>query len=169
MEKNVKKPKTTGRPTGRPNGRPSSFTDERAASILEDIACHVPYILAAEANGICEDTLYEWINRGKRDKADGLDTQFSRFSENIKRTEVNRIKEHTQKIFNNVERWQSDAWLLERRWYKHFGANAQLNELNARLDKLEQGENDAGQLHRAEEKASKVKEGIEDANFDGEE
>lgn len=159
-DSNNQKPKLKGRPT--------SFTEERAASILEDISCHVPYLLAAEANGICEDTLYEWINRGKRDKANGLDTQFSRFSEDIKRTEVNRIKEHTNKILNNVERWQSDAWLLERRWYKHFGANAQLNEMNARLERLEQGENDARQLHHEVKKAAKIKEESQDTYCDGE-
>lgn len=121
---------------GEGGGRPTKFTPERCAAIIDDISHHVPYQLAAEANGICQDTLYEWIKKGVEDRKMGIDSDFSRFSENVKGAERTKIREHTGKINENVERWQADAWLLERRWYKHFGANAQLNEVNAKLDKL---------------------------------
>ena len=49
---------------------------------------------------------------------------------------MERITEHSSKISANVDRWQADAWMLERRWHKYFGANAQLMEVNAKLDKL---------------------------------
>lgn len=128
-------------------GRPSKFTPERRNAILEDISNRIPYALAAEANGICEETLYDWLKHGLIDQAACIDSEYAQFSKAIKRAEVLKIVEHTNKIATNIDRWQADAWLLERRWYKYFGANAQLNELNARMDKIEQGEADAGQLH----------------------
>ena len=149
-----KKPSPPDAPPG--SGRhPWMFTPERCAAIIQDISDRIPYILAAEANGICEDTLYDWLSKGKADKLAGINSDYANFSERIKKTEREKIKGHLDKIANNVERWQSDGWMLERRWYKHFGPNAQVNELNARLDKLEQGEKDARQLHSA--KATQTK------------
>lgn len=133
------------------------FTPERRASIINDISNRIPYILAAEANGICEDTLYEWLKIGRQHLREGIDSEYANFSESIKRAESGKIQQHLDKISENVDRWQADAWILERRWYKHFGANAQLNELNARLDKLEQGEEDARKLHSEEAKETKGK------------
>lgn len=121
-------------------GRPSKFTPERRAAIIDAIYHRVPYEFAAEANGICEDTLYDWLNTGKVHRMQGIDSDYTNFSEAIKRAEMTKIREHTDIIAARPERWQADAWLLERRWHKHFGPNAQLNELNQRLAKLQDGE-----------------------------
>ena len=53
---------------------------------------------------------------------------------------MDRIMEHNNNIAKHIDKWQGDAWLLERRWFKHYGSNAQLNELNTKLDKLMEGE-----------------------------
>jgi len=50
------------------------------------------------------------------------------------------MREHSDMIAAKPERWQADAWLLERRWPKHYGPNAQLNELNQRLSRIEGGD-----------------------------
>jgi transposase-like protein len=123
--------------TREPTGRPSKFTPERRASIINDIARRVPYEIAAEANGICESTLYEWIDMGRRHRKEGIDSEYSKFSEGIKAAERSKIIGHADNIADHVDKWQADAWMLERRWYKHFGSNAQLNELNRKLDKLD--------------------------------
>lgn len=125
-------------------GRPDKFTPERRAAILDAISHRVPYELAAEGNGICEDTLYEWIRRGREDDSNSIDSEYARFSEAIKRTEMLRVREHNNEIAAKPERWQADAWILERRWNKHYGANAQLNEMNQRLNKLEYVESKNG-------------------------
>ena len=117
-------------------GRPSKFTPERRAAIINDIACRVPYEYAAEANGICEDTLYDWLKTGKQHRREGIDSDYSAFSEGVKAAERSRIIEHNTNIAQHVDKWQADAWILERRWYKHYGSNAPLNELNRKLDEL---------------------------------
>lgn len=121
-------------------GRPSKFTPERRAAIIDAIAHRIPYEYAAEANGICEDTLYEWLKIARQHRAEGIESDYTIFSEAIKKAEMQRIREHADIISARPERWQADAWMLERRWHKHYGPNAQLNELNKRLDKIENGE-----------------------------
>lgn len=121
-------------------GRPLKFTPERRAAIVDAIRNRIPYEYAAEANGICEDTLYEWLRIAKTHRKDGIDSKYTEFSEDIKRAEMQRIREHLDIISARPERWQADSWILERRWYKHFGPNSQLNELNQRLAKLQDGD-----------------------------
>lgn len=123
-----------------PIGRPTKFTPERCASIIDAVAHRIPYQMAAEANGICLDTLYEWLKIGRTHQNEGIESPYSIFSECLKRAEMTKVRQHMDIIADRPERWQADAWLLERRWHKHFGPNAQVNELNERLDKLENGE-----------------------------
>lgn len=119
-------------------GRPLKFTPERRKAILQDIADAIPYQLAAEANGIREETLYHWIRHGWDDEENGIESDYVEFSQAIKKIEVERIKRHSNKVSDNVDRWQADAWMLERRWYKHYGSNVHLNEMEERLKKIEE-------------------------------
>lgn len=137
-------------------GRPSKFTPERCERIVNDISRRVPYELAAEANGICEATLYDWLNTGKVHQLEGLDTEFTRFSESIKRAELNRVLEHTDMIAAKPERWQADAWLLERRWPKYFGNNVLLKELNERMNQITGARNDKSNEERRDEDDQEV-------------
>lgn len=122
------------------SGRPSKFTEKRRSDIIDAISHRIPYELAAEANGITGTTLYAWLKLGREHTELGIDSDYSVFSESLKRAEMTKVREHCDMIAAKPERWQADAWLLERRWYKYFGANAQLNELNQKLDKLLTGE-----------------------------
>jgi transposase len=128
-------------------GRPSKFTPERRDAIIDAIRNRIPYEYAAEANGICEETLYEWLRIAKSHRSQNIDSEYTQFSEAIKRAEMTRMREHSDIISARPERWQADAWLLERRWPKLYGPNAQLNELNNRLAKLENGEHQNEERH----------------------
>ena len=121
-------------------GRPSKFTEARRNAIIDAISHRIPYEYAAEANGICEATLHDWLNTAKAHRLQGIESDYTQFSEAIKRAEMQRMREHSDMIAAKPERWQADAWLLERRWPKHYGPNAQLNELNQRLSRLEGGD-----------------------------
>lgn len=113
------------------------FTHERRQAILQSISDRIPYELSAEANGICEDTLYNWINLGKEHLAAGIDSDYSIFVESIKKTEQIRIKNHLEIIADKPERWQADAWILERRWWKYYSSSAAIIEFNKKLDRLD--------------------------------
>jgi hypothetical protein len=133
------------------SGRPSKFTPERRSSIIDAISHRIPYQMAAEANGICEETLYEWLRIGKQHRTDGIDSDYTIFSESLKKAEMTRVRQHMDIIADRPERWQADSWILERRWHKHFGANAQLNELNNKLDQLLDG--DKNEKHGGQERS----------------
>lgn len=121
-------------------GRPTKFTPERRANIIDAISHRIPYQMAAEANGISLETLYEWLRIGKAHREENIESEYTIFSEALKTAEMTKVRNHMDMIAAKPERWQADAWLLERRWYKYFGPNAQVNELNERLEKLENGE-----------------------------
>lgn len=121
-------------------GRPSKFTPERRAAIIDAISHRIPYEYAAEANGISERTLHDWLNTAKVHQTEGIESDYTEFSQAIKRAEMTRMREHSDMIAAKPERWQAHAWLLERRWPKHYGPNAQLNELNQRLARIEGGD-----------------------------
>lgn len=122
------------------SGRPSKFTPERRAAIIDAISHRIPYEFAAEANGICEDTLYEWIKIGKQHRSEGIDSDYTVFTEAIKRAEMTKIREHSDMIAAKPERWQADAWILERRWHRHYSPNAAIIDINQRLNGIEHGE-----------------------------
>ena len=136
-------------------GRPDKFTPERREAILKNISERIPYELAAEANGICEETLYDWLRHGRRDLKEGKDTEYARFSESIKRIELNSMRHHLKEIEDKPERWQADAWILERRWWKHFSPNAAIVEFNKRLDRMSELDNhgvDHAEIENSEQK-----------------
>lgn len=118
-------------------GRPPIFDSKIAKAIIEDISNRIPYSLAAEANGICEATLYAWINDGIKDRKAGIKSEKAAFSEGIKKAERKKIQEHLDAIKEKPKNWQADAWILERRWHKHFSPNAAILDFEKRLKQLE--------------------------------
>jgi hypothetical protein len=126
-------------------GRPTKFTPERCASIVKMVYNYVPHKLAAEANGICEETLCFWLSEGACDLKKNIYSDKAKFTEAIKNAHVTRIEQLTNNINDGMERWQANAWLLERVHRQHFGADAgviqelqaMFNELKAKFDAKE--------------------------------
>jgi len=128
-------------------GRPPKFNPERCAAIISSISKRVPYEIAAEANGITFQTLYNWLNDGERDIANDVHSEKAVFFEAIKKAEEARIIKHMENIDAGIDKWQGQAWILERRWHNQFGNNAMVKEMNERLDKLERS-NAASQIEK---------------------
>ena len=131
-------------------GRPSKFTPERRAEIISAISRRAPYQMAAEANGITERCLYYWLEQGANDLDDSIDSEYAEFFQAIKRAEMQKVMEHTDMIAAKPERWQADAWLLERRWPKHFGNNVLLKELNERMNQMAGAKHQSNQDEESE-------------------
>jgi hypothetical protein len=118
-------------------GQPTKFTKERREAIIKSIRLGVPYIIAAEANGLSERRLYEWIVIGQKNIDNGIDDDFAKFTQSLKENEQKKIIEQLEHVNNREERWQANAWILERRWWKHFSSNASVVEFEERLKKME--------------------------------
>lgn len=130
---------------GNGGGQPTKLTPEREAAILDSISRHVPYAVAALANGIHPDTLYEWLNRAKRDMKEQKITIYTKFSESLNKIEQDFMDKLTSEINSCCKNWQAKAWILERRHWKHYSQNAAVIEFNRRLDEMEanqKGNND---------------------------
>jgi transposase-like protein len=117
-------------------GRPDKFTPERRLAILNSIANKIPYELAAQANGICERTLYYWLEQAEKDDEAGIHSEYVQFLQDLKQVEQEKISKLLKSIESKPERWQADAWLLERRWWKFFSPNAALIEFQKQLDRM---------------------------------
>jgi hypothetical protein len=118
-------------------GRPHKHTPEKLAAILEAISDRIPYSLAAESNGVSERAFYEWLAQGQEDKSNEIDSDLAKFAQAVKDIERKKIKNHLKKLNRNIKNWQADAWILERRWYKYFGANVHMQEMDERLKRME--------------------------------
>lgn len=134
-------------------GRPTKFTPERCKAIIADIIRTIPYELAAEANGICEDTLYEWLKIGKQHLKEGNDSDYARFSESIKKAERDKMVVNLNQVEGGADKWQANAWILERRWWKHFSSSAPVIDFNKRLSKMENGVSDDGEANSSKTKS----------------
>jgi uncharacterized membrane protein len=121
-------------------GRPSKFNPTLAKNIIEDIAQLVPYTITAKANQIDRSTLYDWINQGLADIQAGKNkTEFAQFSDAIKKSQCQSVKELLKDIKKGEKAWQSRAWLLERRFPMEFSLAAEeLAELKLQIEEIKQ-------------------------------
>jgi len=122
---------------------PHKFIESRRKAIIESIGNRIPYLIAAEANGICEETLYAWLRQGRKDQIAEIDSDYARFSEAVRQIEQLRIKEHLDNIAFSPKGHDGSQWILEKRWYKHFSARAADIEMDERLRKLENRNGDS--------------------------
>jgi len=106
------------------HGRPHKITPEIRKIILDSINSALPYEAAAWRAGICEKTLYNWLNKAKADKEAGIESEHLSLLQDIKAIEGNRMQALAESVMGGVDRWQSCAWMLERRWRQFYGADA---------------------------------------------
>lgn len=118
-------------------GQPSKFTPEVRQSILHSIGRGIPKRIAAEANGVHESTYHLWITQGQKDILEEKQTDHAQFVIDVRKIEQERIARHVSNLDQSIERWQSHAWLLERRWWKDFSGNAAAIDIDRRLRQME--------------------------------
>jgi len=118
-------------------GRPTKFNTARIKSILTDIENHIPYKIAAQANGIAERTLYYWIHQGQKDMENLTNTQYARFLQSLRKIEANRIRILINKVLSSPKGHKGSQWVLEHVFWKYFSSNVAILDLNERIEKLE--------------------------------
>lgn len=123
-------------------------------AILQDLRDEVPYMHAAESNGIGYKTFLNWLENGKKDIDSGKnDSYYAQFLQAVRQIEKERIKRHTRNIASDERSHKGSEWILERAFWKQFGKTAEI-ELNERVEKLEQKkeESDVGETKTNEKK-----------------
>lgn len=136
--------KTPAKPHKAGRGRPTKFTPETRQKILTALSNGNTYEASAQYGGVNKDTFREWIKQGEADAAAGTASEFSEFSDAVKKAEAQAevasiarirsaasgqrvIKSETVRVTPDGEQitereyqyappqWQADAWFLERR------------------------------------------------------
>jgi len=125
-------------------------------AILQDLRDEVPYLHAAESNGVGYKTFLNWLDNGKKDIEQGKnDSYYAQFLQAVRKIEKDRIKRHTRNIGSDERSHKGSEWILERAFWKQFGKASEI-DLNERVEKLE---NLKANEHVGETKADERKDG----------
>jgi hypothetical protein len=109
--------------TRRP-GRPLSLTQALAEAIVETARAGNYLEVAAQAHGVPKSTLYGWLSRAAefddatQEQLDGLDDETAGlvwFSDALRKAEAEAEAEAVACVRSRPNRWQAEAWFLERR------------------------------------------------------
>ena len=116
---------------------PSKFTKTTVSKILAGVRRGLPYHLAAAAAGISERTFYAWQRGEFPESADEALKQ--QFLQGLTRANGEAADRLTRRIHDaSVMDWRAAAWILERRYPKDYGKDAEalqkLEELKAALE-----------------------------------
>lgn len=116
-------------------GREHKLTPERHEQIIKSLKGMLPQITAAGAAGICEKTLYNWMDRGIKDLEAEIESPFRNLLQCIKAVEAENQERLLRKIEIGAPGWQGSAWILERRWRALFGVHG--DEIRLMMEKLD--------------------------------
>lgn len=116
-------------------GCPTKFTPETKSKLLEAISLGAPYEIACNYARVDYTTFAKWRQKAERDNVQEFIDFFNDLKEAQGATALKWLR-HIEKAMDDGT-WQSAAWKLERRHYKHFSAHAPILDMNERLDKLE--------------------------------
>lgn len=108
-------------------GRPSLYTPALHERVCALVAVRVPIRTACQLEGIGARTLYDWRERGKHGEE-----PFATFAQDlaiaVARSEATAVQFIATAAADN---WKANAWWLERRFPKRYGAKQQLRVTKA--------------------------------------
>lgn len=107
-----------------PEGRPSTLTDEVAERLLNLVETSYTVNQVARLGMVPHSTLKTWLQRGREDNKNNVDSKFAQFS--IKFDE--RMGQCILKFLNKMsglDSFQSTQWMLEKCFEEDFGANSE--------------------------------------------
>lgn len=102
-------------------GRPTAWSLGVQASIVEALREGLYRVTAAQLAGICERTLYNWIERGEAGEE-----PYCAFLQACKRAEAEAEHDIIATVRRGAEGWQSKAWIAERRWPKRWAGRVRV-------------------------------------------
>lgn len=132
--------------------RPTSLTPEVQDAIVASIQDGNYRTTAAQSAGVCERSLYNWLERGEKGEE-----PYAEFMQAMKRAEasaesnlLDQIR-HAQPAVtgeggHGADLWQAKAWIMERRWPKRWAQRVRqqvTEEIDAFTDRLQRRLDDA--------------------------
>lgn len=111
-------------------GRPTKFTKETTEALIEHISNGVPVEIAVTLAGIKSRTYYDYKARGEADEKAGIESEYSQFSQAVKKARGEAIARAVVKIQEagiQGKSWQALAWFLERTCPEIFALRSPVN------------------------------------------
>jgi transposase len=103
-------------------GRPTNLNKRVQAAIVKRLKVGMPVEYAALAAGICRQTFYNWRRLG----IENPDSIHGQFLGAIKKAEAEFMDYCLSAVKAARPRWQSRAWLLERKWPELWSSDREL-------------------------------------------
>lgn len=99
-------------------GRPAKLTAQVQDTIVQAIRSGNYNEVAAQMAGVCERTLYNWLERGEEEQAG----KYFQFLQAVKKAAAEAEARHLALIANAAQKtWQAAAWFLERKHPDRWG------------------------------------------------
>lgn len=118
--------------------KPHKLTEELVTEILDKIRNNMPNKHAAISSGLSERQFYYCLKQGELDLEDGIVSLYARMVQSLAKIEAEEIQWCRREIKSNPKSHFGAQWTLEHVYWRHFGASAQIKELEERLLRLEQ-------------------------------
>ncbi len=96
--------------------RKPRITPELTAAICANLKRAMPIKYSAEAEGVSETTVHEWIERGKAGQP-----LYAAFAEAVTRARATALQELTDKALEGGKGSSFAAWFIERRYRADYG------------------------------------------------
>lgn len=101
---------------GRPPGSGLKLTPEVESEICKALEIAVPLKYAAEAAGIAESTVHEWLERGEKGEE-----PFATFAVAVSRARAKAVRNLSAKALGGGPGSSQATWFLERRFRQEYG------------------------------------------------
>lgn len=111
-------------------------TPDKIKNILRDISLGSPYKIACEANGLSEVHFYNWVKQGTLDLEANNETPQADMVKSLRALEQKEMHRCVALIASAEKGHRGSEWLLERRYWKYFGANVSVVELASEMDEM---------------------------------
>jgi hypothetical protein len=119
---------------------PRKVNQERIDQILYWIKQGSPIKYAAESNGITKTHFYNLVKQGLCDMDHDIhDSIHARLVNSLRSIERDDVISCLYDIRHNDKGHKGAEWILEHKYWREFGGNAQIKELSDDIEKLKQG------------------------------
>ena len=105
-------------------GAPCHLTAVTHARVVSAISKVLTLNQAAALSKLPASTVKTWVGKGKQDHIDYIDSDYSRFSTDIRHAQALKVCTLIDTVSAGLPGWQASAWLLERCFREDFGADA---------------------------------------------
>lgn len=103
-------------------GRPSKLNPALQETICKSLSIGNYLETAAAVSGVSKSTVYDWLKRGAREKAEGKKSPYTAFSDAVEKAQAQGEQRLVLIIAKaSEEHWQAAAWHLERKYPSKWG------------------------------------------------